>query len=345
MQCHGIPNLVQRKDEQLASFRASEIRPARGKVDRGRTRIPSVAVGPRLMIRRSQPHSAEQKTKLPIEISPLGEVSGSRTAGRIIDVQSGPLQVRLAESDADIDAAQALRYRIFYESLGAQPLPELARRRRDADRFDDGCDHLLVLDHSRGIDADAVIGTYRLIRRDTAAHLGGFYSASEFDISPLVIHPGEILELGRSCVDPAYRQRGAMQLLWSGIAAYVFHYNICLMFGCASLPGTDPDALAMPLSYLHHHHRAPPALRPRARSERYVDMCRLDRCAVNSMQAVAALPPLIKGYLRLGGFVGDGAVIDEQFNTTDVCILVKTDLVAEKYSRHYERQSKETWTA
>lgn len=280
-----------------------------------------------------------------IETLTRAETHASRIAGRVIDIRSGPLQVRLAESAADIDAAQALRYRIFYEKLGAQPLPEMARRRRDADHFDKGCDHVLVLDHSRGAGADAVVGTYRLIRRDTAAQLGGFYSASEFDISPLVVHPGEILELGRSCVDPAYRQRSAMQLLWSGIAAYVFHYDIALMFGCASLPGTDPDALAMPLSYLYHHHRAPPTLRPRARAERYVNMCRLDRCSVDSTRAVASLPPLIKGYLRLGGFVGDGAVVDEQFNTVDVCILVKTDLVTEKYSRHYERQSKEMWNA
>jgi putative hemolysin len=123
----------------------------------------------------------------------------------------------------------------------------------------------------------------------------------------------------------------------------VFRYNIILMFGCASLPGIDPEALAMPLSYLRYHHLAPPALRPRALAARYVDMCRLDPGAIDSASALAALPPLIKGYLRLGGFVGDGAVIDEQFNTTDVCILVKTDLVTEKYSRHYERQSKDTW--
>lgn len=268
-----------------------------------------------------------------------------RAAGRIVDIRSGALQVRLAETVADIDAAQALRYRIFYERLGAQPLPEMARSRRDADQFDDGCDHLLVLDHSRGAGADSVVGTYRLIRRHAAARLGGFYSASEFDISPLVVLPGEILELGRSCVEPAYRQRPVMQLLWSGIAAYVFHYEIVLMFGCASLPGTDPDALAAPLSYLHHHHQAPLGLRPRALARRYVDMCRLDRRAVDPVVASAALPPLIKGYLRLGGFVGDGAVIDEQFNTTDVCILVKTDLVTEKYSRHFERQSKETCAA
>jgi putative hemolysin len=261
----------------------------------------------------------------------------------IVDIRSGPLQVRLAETTADIEAAQALRYRIFYERLGARPLPEMAWRRRDVDQFDTDCDHLLVLDHGRG--TNSVVGTYRLIRRDMAARLGGFYSAKEFDISPVVLHPGEILELGRSCVDPAYRNRSAMQLLWGGIAAYVFHYDVVLMFGCASLPGTNADALSMPLSYLHRYHLAPPELRPRALAERYVEMCRLRPCAIDATQAMAALPPLIKGYLRLGGFVGDGAVVDEQFNTTDVCIVVKTDLVTEKYSRHYERQSKNTWTA
>ena len=198
----------------------------------------------------------------------------------IVDIRSGPLQVRLAETTADIDAAQALRYRIFYERLGAQPLPEMACRRRDVDQFDNDCDHLLVLDHSCG--TDSVVGTYRLIRRDTAVRLGGFYSAKEFDISPVVLHPGEILELGRSCVDPAYRNRSAMQLLWSGIAAYVFHYDIILMFGCASLPGTDPDALSTPLSYLHRYHLAPSALRPRALADRYVEMCRLRPGAIDA---------------------------------------------------------------
>jgi putative hemolysin len=269
--------------------------------------------------------------------------AATRLHPTIVDIRSGPLQVRLAETTADIDAAQALRYRIFYERLGAQPLPETACLRRDVDQFDNDCDHLLVLDHSRG--TGRVIGTYRLIRRDTAARLGGFYSAKEFDISAVVLHAGEVLELGRSCVDPAYRNRSAMQLLWSGIAAYVFHYDVVLMFGCASLPGTNPDALSIPLSYLHRYHLAPPALRPRALADRYVEMCRLRPCAIDATRAMAALPPLIRGYLRLGGFVGDGAVVDEQFNTTDVCVVVKTDLVTEKYFRHYERQSKDTWTA
>ena len=254
-------------------------------------------------------------------------------ASRVVNISSGPLEVRLAQSAADIDAAQALRYRIFYEKMGARPLPGMESERRDRDQFDQICDHLLVLDHSRGAGLDAVVGTYRLIRRDAAARLGAFYSAAEYDIGPLIAYPGEILELGRSCVDAGYRARPVMQLLWSGIAAYVFHYEIALMFGCASLPGIDPDALAVPLSYLYHHHLAPPALRARALPERYVEMRRLDAPAIDPMRTLAILPPLIKGYLRLGGFVGDGAVIDEQFNTTDVCIVVKTDLVTEKYSR------------
>jgi len=269
---------------------------------------------------------------------------GGGAHGRIVDIVSGPLQVRLAESPADIDAAQALRYRVFYETMGAHPSPGMTQLRRDRDPFDEICDHLLVLDHSRGDGAEAIVGTYRLIRRDAARRCGRFYSAAEYDISRLISCRGEILELGRSCVDLSYRTRSAMSLLWSGIAAYVFHYDIALMFGCASLPGTDPDALATPLSYLHYHHLGPLQLRPRALEHRYVAMNRLPADAIDPVRTLASLPPLIKGYLRLGGFVGDGAVIDEQFNTTDVCVVVKTDLVAEKYSRHYERRSKDNWT-
>ena len=289
--------------------------------------------------------TAAEPAALPVEATAALRPTRTREAGRVVDISSGPLQVRLAQSAADVDAALALRYRIFYEKMGARPLPGMEQRRRDYDGFDEICDHLLVLDHSRGAGPEAVVGTYRLIRRAAAERFGTFYSAAEYDIAPLIAYPGEILELGRSCVDAGYRARPVMQLLWSGIATYVFHYDIALMFGCASLPGTDPDALTVPLSYLYYHHLAPPALRARALPERFVEMRRFDPAALDPMRTLAALPPLIKGYLRLGGFVGDGAVIDEQFNTTDVCIVVKTDLVAEKYSRHYERQSRETWAA
>jgi putative hemolysin len=251
-------------------------------------------------------------------------------------LRAGNLEVRLAASSEEIDAAQALRYRVFYEEMAAHPSPETAASKRDVDRFDDYCDHLLVIDHTRGKPADAVVGTYRLLRRGPAAAAGGFYSASEYDITRLAALPGEILELGRSCVDAGYRTRPTMQLLWRGISAYVFHHQIEVMFGCASLPGTDVATHADVLSYLYYYHLAPPALRPRALPDRYVDMRLIPQNDINPRAGVAALPPLIKGYLRLGGFIGDGAVVDHQFNTVDVCIVVKTELVTERYQRHYE---------
>ena len=259
----------------------------------------------------------------------------SPSRGPVVDVRYESLQVRLAQNAAEIDAAQALRYRVFYEEMGAQPTAEMAARRRDFDRFDDDCDHLLVIDHAQS----AVVGTYRLIRRQAAQRHGGFYSAAEYDLRALPDHPGEILELGRSCTEASARTGPAAKLMWRAISAYVFHYRIELMFGCASLSGTDPDALALPLSYLHHFHHAPDALRVRALPGRYVGMDRLAKDAIDAAQAQAQLPPLIKGYLRLGGFVGDGAVIDRQFNTTDVAIVVKTDLVSDRYYRHYERRA------
>jgi len=253
-------------------------------------------------------------------------------------ILSGSLEARLACSDADIDAAQALRYRVFYGEMQARPSAEVERRQRDFDRFDAVCDHLLVIDHGRNAPHGVVVGTYRVLRRSRALQNFGFYSADEYDLSHLMVYPGEILELGRSCVDAAYRNRPTMNLLWQTIASYVFHHDIELMFGCASLPGTDPGRLALPLSYLHYYHLAPPALRPQALKERYVDMRLLPEEQVDPRAALAELPPLIKGYIRLGGFVGEGAVIDHQFNTTDVSIVVKTDLVTERYYKHYVRR-------
>ncbi len=257
-----------------------------------------------------------------------------------VELRAGTLEVRLARNAGEIAAAQALRYRIFYQEMGAHPTVETALARRDVDDFDAYCDHLLVFDHARGSGDEAVVGTYRLIRREAAQRIGRFYTAAEYDIGCIADYPGAILELGRSCIDAQARNRPTMQLLWRGIAAYVFEHGIELMFGCASLPGTDPAALAVPLSYLYHHHLAPPALRPRALPARYLDMNRQPPDSFDPAEALSRLPPLLKGYLRLGGFVGDGAVVDQQFNTTDVCIVVKTDLVTEKYYRHYERRAR-----
>ena len=259
------------------------------------------------------------------------------------EISSGNLGVRLAADKAEIDAVQALRYRVFYQELGAKADADTARSQRDRDIYDTVADHLLVVDHAPRR------GTGKRRRRLPADPARGAPSASAISIprtsttsAAIEAIPGRILELGRSCVDNGYRNRSVMQLLWRGIAAYVFLHKIELMFGCASLPGIDPDALALELTYLYYNHLAPAAIRPRALPHRYIEMRRLQRDEIDARAALTRLPPLIKGYLRLGGFVGDGAVIDPQFNTTDVAVVVQTDLVTDKYYRHYERQSRET---
>lgn len=255
--------------------------------------------------------------------------------------ETAGLEVRLAATAGEIEAAQRLRYRVFHEELGAG-MPAGAEG-RDMDAFDEVCDHLIILDRARRPGGE-VVGTYRLLRRSVAERHGGFYTATEFDVAPLLSHPGELLELGRSCVAPTHRTRAVMQLLWRGISAYVLRHGVTLMFGCASLPGTDAQALAPALAYLHRNHLAPEPLRARALPGRRVAMDGLPDQGASAEQAaagfepraaVALLPPLLKGYLRVGGFVGDGAVVDAAFNTIDVCLIVPLDGVSRKYADHF----------
>ncbi|NVN12545.1 MULTISPECIES: GNAT family N-acetyltransferase [Nguyenibacter] len=254
------------------------------------------------------------------------------------ELRAGNLGVRIAANEAERDAAQALRYRVFYDEMGARPDERTLRTRRDVDEFDNVADHLLVIDHAVSSGAKGVVGTYRLMQGENAQKIGRFYSSGEYDLSPLTEFPGRLLEVGRSCVDPNYRGRAAMQLLWRGIASYIFLHRIDVLFGCASLPGIDPGPLSDELTYLYHNHLAPPALRLRALPHRRVEMLRTDPNTLDHRRCLARLPPLIKGYLRLGGYVGDGAVVDDQFNTTDVAVIVKSELLADKYYRHYERR-------
>jgi len=270
------------------------------------------------------------------------ELLGPPVSNReIVQVVAGDFEVRLAQTAAEIEAAQALRFRVFYEEMSAQASPEMKALGRDFDPFDDVCDHLLVLDRRRGHGPEGIVGTYRLIRRSAAEKMGRFYSSAEYDIQKMIDYPAEVLELGRSCIARDARNTATMQMLWRGIALYAYHYNIQVMFGCASIPGIDPTQHALPLSYLYHHHLAPPEIRVRALPHRYVKMDMLEAGSYDPRKAMARVPPLIKGYLRLGGFVGDGAVIDHEFNSTDVFITVKTELVTEKYIRHYERGMRE----
>jgi len=257
----------------------------------------------------------------------------------------GSLEVRLARTAAEVRQAQKLRYQVFYRLGGAAANAATRLARRDADAFDPICDHLLVIDHaaSKSKRAPRVVGTYRLLRQEVAERHGGFYSAAEFEIAALLARHREakFLELGRSCVLPAYRTKPALELLWHGIAAYLAQYRPDVMFGCASLEGTDPDRLALPLSFLHHFARAPESWRARALAHRYVAMNRMPKEAIDPKAALRALPPLIKGYLRLGAYMGDGAVIDQQFGTTDVLIVLPLTSLNERYLAYFHPASEE----
>jgi L-ornithine Nalpha-acyltransferase len=220
--------------------------------------------------------------------------------------------------------------------------PLEVRLTRDRDPFDSKCDHLMVVDRSgRQLITGRlpVIGTYRLLRQDTAEKHGGFYSAQEFDISPLLTrHPGlRFVELGRSCVLPAYRTKRTIELLWHGVWRYVREHHLDVMIGCASFDGIDTARLARPLSFLHHFAPAPVPWRAAAHALRRVEM---NRMAKSEITAWHDLPPLIKGYLRLGACVGDGAVIDRQFGTTDVLIILPISEISPRYVRHFGADAK-----
>jgi putative hemolysin len=256
----------------------------------------------------------------------------------------GSLEVRLAETRKEIKRAQRLRYNVFYRDGNAIADAATLMARRDKDAFDKICEHLLVIDHAAIHPMQAklrrkppVVGTYRLLAQEVAAKHGGFYTDSEFDIASLLQkHPAlRFLELGRSCVLPPYRTKRTVELLWHGIWSYVRQNNFDVMIGCASLEGTDPDRLAVPLSFLHHFARAPEDWRASALPQRHVEMNRLPKDRINPKAALRELPPLIKGYLRLGAFVGDGAVIDRQFGTTDVLMIMPVSAISTRYIEHF----------
>lgn len=251
--------------------------------------------------------------------------------------------MRQANGPDEIAACQRLRYRVFYEELGATPVGDMAARHMDGDRFDPICDHLVVV--RRGpepssapvlLEDGELIGTYRLLRQDVADANGGFYSAAEFDIEPmLAAHPRlRFLELGRSCVLRPYRTKPVVELLWQGIWNYVRRHDMHVMFGCASLEGTDPRIHAQSLSVLAQA-AAPPGWHVRALAAHRVEMQRLPQEMADHRQALRKLPPLIKGYLRLGCFIGDGAVIDRQFNTIDVLIILPVSAIDARYFAYF----------
>lgn len=284
----------------------------------------------------------------------LKTLRDSRTAARAfmgmppekIYGRVGDLEVRLGRTRRDLKLAQRLRYRVFYEEMSAIPTVRAELRRRDEDPYDAVCDHLLVIDRSNipsaeawsGLRRSPVVGTYRVLRQEIAERGSGFYTQGEYDIEPLIQAKSphyRFMELGRSCVLEPYRNKRTVELLWHGLWTYVREHKIDVMIGCASLAGTDPDEHAMALSFLHHNALAPEEWRCRAHDHLHVPMDRMPREQVDAKAALKALPPLIKGYLRLGAYVGDGAVIDQQFRTTDVLIILPVEKIDPRYFGHF----------
>jgi putative hemolysin len=262
-------------------------------------------------------------------------------------VESGPLTVRLARSKKDIKAAQALRYRIFYKSMGAHPKFRHRLMQVDSDRYDALCDHLLLTTREKVNKApkktrldtgETVVGCYRLLRRSVAECHGGFYTQNEFDLRPFLSGLGRdlnILELGRSCVHPEFRSGAAISLMWRGLGHLVTREGIDLMLGCASFSGTDPAACAQPLSYLYHRHLAQGPWQIQAHDAHYVEMEMMAADDVDDATARRALPPVLRGYIRSGALIGKGAVIDHQFNTVDVLVLMPMQHLSKRYREKY----------
>ncbi len=240
-------------------------------------------------------------------------------------------EVRLAEGDDEIRAAQRLRFEVFVEELGATASAFERENRMELDDFDPYFDHLLLIDHAN---QKRVAGVYRLMRSDMAKAGPGFYGAGEYDLTKL--EGRSALELGRSCIAKEYRGGVGMHLLWEGLGSYVTQHNIEILFGVASFHGVEVAPLAHALSHLQHKYLAPEDLR--VRSKAYVPLGQLEANEVDAKTALRQIPPLIKAYLRFGGFVGDGAYIDHNFNTIDVCLLMDTSRMVKKYKDFYARE-------
>lgn len=242
--------------------------------------------------------------------------------------------VKLAETKEELEAAQRLRYRVFVRELGGDgPLVDHAAG-VETDRFDPFFDHLILQSDAK---PGEVVGVYRLLRSDQAARAGQFYSEDEYDLSTLFTSGRRLMELGRSCLDAEYRGGMAMYHLWNSLSRYIIEHKIEILFGVASFHGTDMARLAAPLALLHHRYLAPEALRPRVRAEHYQDMNLVAPGQIDRRGAMVQVPALIKAYLRLGGYVGDGAYVDHRFNTTDICLVMDTKRMRESHKNIYSK--------
>ncbi|MEK7810293.1 MAG: GNAT family N-acyltransferase [Pseudomonadota bacterium] len=239
----------------------------------------------------------------------------------------GRLTFSLARSVTEVTEAQRIRFKVFAEEMGAK-LPS-AGLGLDIDRFDEFCDHLLVRDHGN----DKVVGTYRILPPAQAVKAGSYYSETEFDMTRLMHLRDRMVEVGRSCVHPDYRDGATITQLWSGLADYVTKHNHEYLIGCASISMGDGGHYAASVyNKIHKLHAAPSEYR-------VFPHCRLPLESLNQNLDVI-IPPLIKGYLRLGAYIAGEPAWDPDFNCADVFILLPVSRMNARYAKHFMRHAK-----
>jgi putative hemolysin len=234
------------------------------------------------------------------------------------------LTVELASTVEDIRASQRLRYRVFAEELGAEVMG--ADRGMDEDRFDPYCQHLLVRESATG----RIVGSTRLLLDANAERAGGFYSSGEFDLDPLLALPGRRLEVGRTCIDPGYRQGAAIAVLWSGLADFIKERQIDILFGCASIEMHDGGVMVQAIMNRVRQHAMT------AEDQRVTPRKPLPPLPKGAEDTVSApLPPLLKAYFRLGARACGEPCYDPAFHCADILVLVNVAEIDASYTRHF----------
>lgn len=247
-------------------------------------------------------------------------------------------EVRLTRNKDERRQVRQLRYDVFVEEEGASATEEQRALREEYDAYDRYAEYLGVFHNGK------IVGTYRIIDRNAAEKMGGFYTENEFNISKIKNVGGNIAEMSRACVAREYRENAlVMRLLWAGLGEYVMRRKIAVLFGVASWVGTKPVESAQAISYLYYNHLSPLGLRATVLSENFADginpklsrMNILPREFVDDDDARRQMTPLIKGYLRLGATFGKGVFIDKPFNTYDVFVMVQTKKIDAAYQKHF----------
>lgn len=253
-----------------------------------------------------------------------------------MQINCAGLFIKLAETPQELEASQRLRYQVFVKELGGRTDSINNKLQLERDQYDHFFDHLILIDDNLP-KPNNVVGVYRLLRTEAAEMGAGFYSSNEFDLTKIMQCGRRVLELGRSCIDARYRSGVGLHYLWKGLAEYITTHQIDLLFGAASFSGTNLENVAHGLSFLHHNHLVKEELQITSFGENAVPTDILEPEKINRKLAMTQVPSLIKSYLRLGGGIGKGAYIDHDFNTIDVCMIMDTAQMSQKYKSFYQR--------